>query len=78
VIFTRADEKSPWGKEPEVHPLNCDEGFSEVFRNAFLVPNKTHGTCLLIFRDEHAIVLNDKMEQLSKVNYKKDRIVQLI
>jgi len=48
-----------------------------VFRNAFLVPNKTHGTCLLIFRDEHAIVFNDKMEQLSKVNYKKDRIVQL-
>jgi hypothetical protein len=78
VIFTRPDEKSPWGKEPEIHPLNSAEGCTEVFRNAFIIPNETHGTCLLIFRDEHAIVFNDAMKQISIVNYKKERINNLI
>lgn len=62
VVFTRPDEKSPWGKEPAVYPLNSAEGCSEVFRNAFIVPNETHGDCLMIMRDEHTIVFNDKME----------------
>ena len=77
VIFTRANEQSPWN-QPQEHPLMCEGNFSEVFRNAFLIPTRRHGTCLMIFRDEHTFVFNEEMEQVSKVNYQRDKIGVLI
>ncbi len=68
VVLTRANNKSPWNT-PVEYPLNSEEGCSEVFRNVFLVPTRNNGTCLLLFRDEHAYVFNEQMEKVSMVKY---------
>ena len=69
LVFTRPDEFSPWNDPPQGYPNSCEGNFSEVFRHAFLVPTKEHGTCLMIFRDEHTLVFNEQMEEVTRVNY---------
>ena len=71
LIFTREDEKQFW-TQPQEHNHPSEPNASEVFRNAFLVATK-HGDCLLIFRDEHAILYNETMEPITKVNYQNER-----
>jgi len=58
LVFKRDSETSPW-KEPSEHDFNCEGNFSEVFRNGFIVPTSQHGDCLILFRDEHALLFNE-------------------
>ena len=58
LIFTRKNETSPWD-DPVEKDFECEGNFSEVFRNGFIVPTSQHGDCLILFRDEHAILFNE-------------------
>lgn len=77
IIFKRSDENSPW-QQPQEYPLECEGNFSEVFRNAFIIPTRKNGNCLMIFRDEHTFVFDENMQEVTRVNYQNDRIKVLI
>lgn len=77
IVFKRADENSPW-QQPQEYPLECEGNFSEVFRNAFIIPTRKNGNCLMIFRDEHTFVFDENMQEVTRVNYQNDRIKVLI
>ena len=68
LVNTRKNEFSPWN-----HPLEFTytEG-NTTFINAFLVQIKQMGTCLLLFRNDATIVLNEQMKEVSCISYTSD------
>ena len=60
LVFKRMSTGHPWTKTKE-QPLNCEQGFSEVFRNAFSVSSAEGIECLVIVRDEHIVLLDDEL-----------------
>ena len=48
---------SPW-TTPAEYPLDCEQNFSEVFRNAFLVNSFDGEEHLIIIRDEHILIFD--------------------
>ena len=51
------------------HSEACDNDYSEVVRNCFKVQTKNQGKVYLLFRDEHALVLDKDHKCISMTNY---------
>ena len=62
LVFTRVNGSLQWN-QPEVYKI--DGGFI----NAFLIPPRQNGACLLIFTKMNALALNATMEEVSRTNY---------
>lgn len=69
LVFNRLLPDQPW-EVPAEYPLVCEQAFSEVFRNAFLVSTRAGEEHLVILRDEHVLIFNSNtMQEVSRLNY---------